>query len=85
MNEPETTSLNSSLVEKAYQEALDCMGGPGRVRRTCQLYQSFVRMLRHQLGREFPDLSEHDLKIKVAEILYLSDAGAQELLRRAKQ
>jgi hypothetical protein len=74
-----------SKIEAAYQEALDRMGEAGRFRRTLSLFGSIHRMIRHQVEQESPGLSEREIRIKVAKILYMADPGAQELLRRAEQ
>ena len=69
-------------IEKRYNEALDQMSGRQRVERTLSLYDSICEMLTLQVKREFSGLSERQLRKKVAERLYLSDLGAQELLKR---
>ena len=41
-------------------------------------------MLTLQVSKEFSELTERELRKKVAERLYLSDKGAQELLKRVR-
>lgn len=71
-----------SLVDRVYEEAMANLGGPGRVQRTCSLYESFARMLRHQIALKHPDLSEWEIRIKAAEHMYQSDPQTLELLKR---
>jgi hypothetical protein len=73
-----------SLVEQKYNEALDKMSGRERVERTLSLFGSICEMLTLQVSKEFPELTERELRKKVAERLYLSDKGAQELLKRVR-
>lgn len=74
-----------SLVEEKYNEAIDRMSGRQRVERTLSLYDSICDMLRLQVTREFGQLSEKTRRKKVAERLYLSDKGAQELLKKVRE
>ena len=71
-----------SLIEQKYNEALDQMSGIERVERTFSLFGSICEMLTLQVSKEFSKLSERELRKKVAERLYLSDKGAQELLKK---
>lgn len=71
-----------SLVEQKYNESLDNMTGRERVERTLSLFGSICEMLTLQISREFSNLSERELREKVAERLYLSDRGVQELLKK---
>lgn len=73
-----------SLVEQKYNQALDAMSGEERVQRTFGLFASFCEMLTHQLSQEFSLLTKRELKRKVAEKLYLSDKGVQELLKKVR-
>ncbi|MEI6517994.1 MAG: hypothetical protein WCN89_04805 [bacterium] len=73
-----------SLVEQKYNEALDKMSGRERVERTLSLFGSICEMLTLQVSKEFSELTERELRKKVAERLYLSDKGAQELLKRVR-
>lgn len=72
-----------SLVDQKYNEALDKMTGSERLERVFSLFGAISEMLELQVSKEFPDLGGRELKRKVAERLYLSDIGAQELLKRA--
>lgn len=73
-----------SLVEKKYNQALDNMTGRERLERTLSLFGSICQMLTLQVAREFSNLNERELRKKVAERLYLSDKGAQELLKKVR-
>ena len=73
-----------SLVEQKYNAALDKMSGRERVERTLSLFGSICEMLTLQVSKEFSELTERELRKKVAERLYLSDKGAQELLKRVR-
>ena len=73
-----------SLVDQKYNEALDNMTGQERVERTFSLFGSICEMLALQVSKEFSALGERELKRKVAERLYLSDKGAQALLKRVR-
>lgn len=74
-----------SLVEEKYNEALDRMTGRQRVERTLSLFGSICEMLTLQITREFANLSDREKRRKVAERLYLSDKGAQELLKKVRE
>ena len=74
-----------SLVEQKYNEALDRMSGRERVERTLSLFGSICEMLTLQISREFGQLSDRVKRKKVAERLYLSDKGAQELLKKVRE
>jgi len=71
-----------SLVDRTYEEAMARLGGTGRVQRTFSLYESFARMLRHQIAQRNPELSEREIRIKAAEHMYQSDPQTLELLKR---
>lgn len=71
-----------SLIETKYNEAIDRMSGKERVERTLSLYNSIYEIVAFQIEKEFPALSERELKRKIAERMYLSDRATQELLRR---
>ena len=71
-----------SMVEQRYNEKLDQMSGRQRVERSVSLFGSICEMLTLQVFREFGQLSEREVRKKVAERLYLTDKGAQELLKR---
>ncbi len=73
-----------SLVEQRYNEALDNMTGQERLQRCFSLFGSICEMLALQVSKEFSALGERKLKKKVSELLYLSDNGAQELLKRVR-
>jgi hypothetical protein len=73
-----------SLVEEKYNQALDRMTGRQRVERTLSLFGSICEMLTLQVSREFANLSDRETRRKVAEQLYLSDKGAQELLKKVQ-
>ena len=74
-----------SLVEQKYNEALDQMSGRERVERTLSLFGSICEMLTLQISREFGQLSDRAKRKKVAERLYLSDKGAQALLKKVRE
>jgi hypothetical protein len=76
--------LGMSLIEQKYNEALDRMSGAQRVERTFSLFGSICEMLTLQVSKEFSSLTERELRKKVAERLYLSDRGAQELLKKVR-
>lgn len=73
-----------SLIEQKYNEALDRMSGRQRVERAVSLFGSICEMLTLQISREFGPLNEREMRKKVAERLYLSDKGAQELLKKVR-
>lgn len=73
-----------SLVEEKYNQALDRMTGRQRVERTLSLFGSICEMLTLQVSREFANLSDRETIRKVAEQLYLSDKGVQELLKKVQ-
>jgi hypothetical protein len=78
-------SDTNSLVEHAYLEGIKALGGIGRVRRTCDIFASMTRMLRHQIASRNPGLSERELRIRVAERFYASEPEVLKLLRRARE
>ena len=69
-----------SLVEQKYNESLDRMSGKERIERTCSIFRTVREMLSLKASREFPGLTNRQLKKKVAEQLYLSDEKAQILI-----
>lgn len=71
-----------SQVEERYNQALDAMSPAQRLQRTAALYTSMQRMLEHQVRKEFPGLSQRELKWHVAQRMYLSDAATQRLLQQ---
>ncbi len=73
-----------SLVEQKYNEALDKMSGMERVERTLSLFGSICEMLTLQVSKESCKLNKREVRKKVAEHLYLSDEGAQELLKKVQ-
>jgi hypothetical protein len=73
-----------SLIERKYNEALDRMSGRQRVERTASLFGSICEMLTLQVARECGQVAEREIRKKVAERLYLSDMGAQELLKKVR-
>lgn len=72
-----------SLVENLYNDKLDRMTGRERVERTAALFSSMCEMLALQIDRESPNLPRKEKKIKLAEILYLSDPMTQMLIKRS--
>jgi len=58
------------------------MTGTERSARAVSLYDSIVRMTRHRVARRHPGLTEREVRLRTAAILYQSDPGALELLRR---
>jgi hypothetical protein len=74
-----------TLVDRAYNQALDEMSGAERLGRTLKLHTSIRDMLALQLMREFPDLSRQELAIRVARRIYLSDPQMQLLLDRVER
>jgi hypothetical protein len=70
-----------NFIERQYNQALDRLSGRERVERTVSLFGSMCEMLTLQARREFPELGDRELRKKVAERLYLSDVGAQKLLK----
>jgi hypothetical protein len=74
-----------SYVDRKYNEHLDSLSGQERVQRTCDLFGETVAILKHQILSETPGLDENEVRLRVAEILYLSDEGAQKLIRIARE
>lgn len=69
--------------EKVYLEAIHQMGGTGRVARACGMYHEMHAMLSHRISCQYPNLTERQVRIKVAERMYLSDSQALQLLKQA--
>ena len=74
-----------SLVEKAYNKALDEMSGMERLQRTLSLFSFVYEMLEHQISAECPDIDEWELKCRIAERLYMSDPAALRLIDKARE
>ncbi len=70
-----------NLIERLYNENLDRMTGPQRVARTCELLEGVMAMIEHQVRQEDPEVSDRELKLRTAEILYLNDPETQRLLQ----
>ena len=74
-----------SYVDRKYNEHLDSLRGSERVQRTCDLLGETMAILEHQIRSQSPDLDENEVRLRVAEILYLWDEGAQRLIRIARE
>jgi len=71
-----------SLVERRYNKALDAMTAQQRLERAFGLYDAIRQMLEMSVRRDHPHLSEREVALRVARIMYVSDARAQQLLDR---
>ena len=69
-----------SLVDDTYNRILDKMTGAERLQRTSDLYNSIHSMLCHQVRSTDPALTEREVRLRVARILYLSDPHVVKLL-----
>ena len=67
-------------VEGEYDRYWRSVGGAARIRRTASLYESFRRILEHQVRKSNTGLSDREVMIKAARRMYLSDKAAQRLL-----
>jgi hypothetical protein len=79
---PDFTAL--SLVDRAYFEGIFKMSGTERVVRSCSLFDSIKRMLSHQIHLKHPDLSERELRIRVAERMYCAEPETLKLLKKMR-
>ena len=70
-------------VEQAYWDHILQMTGMERVQRTVSLYDSIVRMLRYQVSQQHPELTEDEVRLWTAGILYQSEPETMALLRQA--
>ena len=68
------------LVDDTYNRILDKMTGAERFQRTSDLYNSVHSMLCHQVRSTDPALTEREVRLRVARILYLSDPHVVKLL-----
>lgn len=71
-----------SRTERLYREAMNRLGGPGRVARMDALSGEIRRMLSLKVERTHPSLSPREVRRKVAEQLYQSDPVTQRYLKR---
>ena len=70
-----------TFVEEKYLEALEKMGGQGRLDRTLSLIVEMHEMLSFQISKEFQNLTEKQLRKRVAEKMYMSDKAVLKLLK----
>ena len=71
-----------SKIEKIYREGIAAMTPQERVMRSLSLYNQVHEMLRVQILKESPDLSPRELRLRVAQRMYLTDSKTQALLKR---
>jgi len=74
-----------NMVEKLYNEHIDSMTIQERFAQALAIHDGVVMSVRHQILKEAPDLDEYELSLRVAEILYLTDRGAQQLIKMARE
>jgi len=66
--------------EEYYIQRLRQMTGLQKTERMCELIRNTYLVKASQVKKSHPNISEQELKIRVAKLIYASDAKAQELL-----
>ena len=69
-------------IERIYREKIAAMTPQERVMRSISLYNQVHEMLRVKILRESPSLSPRELRLRVAQRMYLTDPKTQGLLKR---
>ncbi len=69
-----------TTIEKLYSTALDEQTGQERVLRAFALYDDVCRSLSHQVRLAEPSLSDREVRLRVARVMYLTDPRTQALL-----
>ncbi|TVQ81447.1 MAG: hypothetical protein EA369_00020 [Bradymonadales bacterium] len=72
-----------SDIEQRYIAELQSWSGTRKLERVASLYESTKDMLALQIMKEWPSISESELRLKIAERLYASDKEIHHLLSRA--
>ena len=75
----------STTVDQSYSNLWQQKGALERVVRTTALYASMHNMLQHQVRKQMPQARPLEVKLLVAEKLYLTDPGAQKLIALLRQ
>ncbi|MBN1346785.1 MAG: hypothetical protein JXQ73_29105 [Phycisphaerae bacterium] len=70
-------------IQRRYLDAVYRMTPAERYQRCCSLYASMHRALSLQIAEAHPGMSAEEVRWHVASRMYLTDAGAQKLLRQA--
>ena len=85
MSNPDLPNFASpTLVDRLYYERVFKMSGTERVVRSCSLFDFAKRMLAHQIFLKNPDLSEREIRIRVAERMYCAEPEVLKLLDRMR-
>ncbi|MGL4943008.1 MAG: hypothetical protein ACRC46_07445 [Thermoguttaceae bacterium] len=71
-------------AEDYYEERLRQMTGQEKFKRICDLWDFTYQMLANQIKLVEPNLTERQLRIKVARRIYMSDSNTQKLLDMAE-
>ena len=74
-----------SETERKYREHYASLSGQEKVARTLSLFEEIYSMLRRRVLSENGDLSEDDVRLKIAEALYRTDSVTQHLLGLVKR
>jgi hypothetical protein len=72
-------------VEDEYFRIWGEAGGAARLQRAFSLYAEMRAILEFQLRKKHPELSEEELPLLVASVMYLSDNAAQRLIQQARK
>lgn len=73
--------MAENSIERAYNDYLDQLSGPERVAHAFGLFEGTVAAIEHQIRLEHPEISDRELRLRTAEILYVNDSETQRLLK----
>ena len=71
-----------SYVQRMYDQALDRMGPQRRVQKSFSMHMEVSQMIAFSIRSSDPEISERELKRRVAMRMYLSDDRTQVLLEK---
>jgi len=72
-------------LERTYRQRLGEWTGQRRVARSVALLNEVRSMLRRKVEASQPDLDEREVRIRIAECLYRTDAATMHLLARLRR
>ena len=75
----------NTKVEAVYREAIAKMSGTERVQRVFSLFAAIQSMVRLRVERAQPGLSEREIRLRMAEIMYQSDPRTLELIGKLRR
>lgn len=72
-----------TFVEERYNQAINQMTGIERLQRVAELHSGIYQMTRFQLQKQYPEIDERQLQMRVAERIYFAEPAVVALLGKA--